>query len=203
MVNVVLISGSLRADSANRAALRAVAAHLAEVDPVDGQPAITVTESAIGELPLYSEDVETTGWPDQVQHLQHAVATADALIIATPEYNGSMPGGLKNALDWLSRPYGAGALAGKPVATVSASPSPYGARWAHDHLRHVLDVSGAELINADAVVLPQVFDARDETGDIADADVLAMLGRLASEVLVAAGLQSSPEHLDGATIAAS
>ena len=187
MLNVVLISGSLRAASANSAALRAVAAHLTAIGPIDGRPEVAVTEWAIGDLPLYSEDVEDAGWPEKVERLQHAVATADAVIIATPEYNGSMPGGLKNALDWLSRPYGASVLTGKPVATVSASPSPYGAKWAHDHLRHVLDVSGAELINADAVVLPRVFDARNERGDIADADVLATLERLANDVLVAAG----------------
>jgi chromate reductase len=134
---------------------------------------------------LYSEDVEDEGWPQQVQELRDVVAAADGLIVSTPEYNGSMPGGLKNALDWLSRPHGASLLEGKLVATISASPSPHGAKWAQDHLRHVLDVCSARLINAGALTVPAVFDARDDSGEIVDAAILGAIGSLADEVAAA------------------
>jgi chromate reductase len=183
MMNIVLVSGSVRTDSANSAVLRAAAAHLAEAD-VPGSPVAAVTAS-VGDVPLYSEDVEDEGWPQPVQELRDVVAAADALIISTPEYNGSMPGGLKNALDWLSRPYGASMLEGKLVATVSASPSPHGAKWAQDHLRHVLGVCSARLINAEEVTVPQVFDARDDSGDIVDPEILGAIRSLADEVAAA------------------
>lgn len=183
MVSIVLVSGSVRTDSANSAVLRAAAAHLVGAGG-EGSP-ISVATAPIGDVPLYSEDVEAAGWPEPVQALRDVVAAADGLIISTPEYNGSMPGGLKNALDWLSRPYGASLLEGKLVATVSASPSPHGAKWAQDHLRHVLDVCSARLINAEEVTVPQVFDARDASGDVVDAELLAAIGSLADEVAAA------------------
>jgi chromate reductase len=144
-----------------------------------------VATAPIADVPLYSEDVEAQGWPAPVEDLRNAVVAADGLIISTPEYNGSIPGGLKNALDWLSRPNGASLLEGKLVATISASPSPHGAKWAQDHLRHVLDVCSARLINAEEVTVPQVFDARDDSGDVIDAETLAAIGRLADEVAAA------------------
>jgi chromate reductase len=183
MVNIVLISGSLRTESANAAALRAAAQYITGVEPADGQDPMTVTDAAIDDLPLYSEDLEEVGWPSPVQRLRSAVATADALMIATPEYNGSMSGVLKNALDWLSRPYDDNPLQGKPAATLSASPSSYGAKWAHDHLRHVLEACGVRLVNPEAVTLPQVFESLDAHGDIVGSEALTSIRRLADEVL--------------------
>lgn len=193
MVTIVLISGSLRAESANTAALRAAAGYLAGIERLDGNPPVSIVHAAVDDLPIYSEDVEDVGWPHPVQRLRAVVATADALMIATPEYNGSMPGGLKNALDWLSRPYDAGVLRGKPVATVSASPSPYGGKWAHDHLRHVLEVCGVRLVAAEAVTLPHVFDSLDAAGEIVDVEALTRIRRVADEALAATGVRPTPD----------
>jgi chromate reductase, NAD(P)H dehydrogenase (quinone) len=199
MVTIALLSGSLRAGSANAAVLRAAARHLTHVDPVGGRRRSSCTQIAIDDLPMYSEDIEDAGWPEEVQHVRHAVAAADALIVSTPEYNGSMPGGLKNALDWLSRPYDASLLRAKPVATLSASPSPHGAKWAQDHLRHVLEVCGARLINAEAVVLPAVFDARDESGEIAERGALAAIRELGDAVLGSFGHRRATRGIGTAT----
>ncbi|MDP3891829.1 NADPH-dependent FMN reductase [Nocardioides sp.] len=188
MVGIVLISGSVRADSANAAVLRAVADQLTAASGLGST--VSVATAPI-DVPLFDEDVEAVGWPAPVQGLREVVAAADALIISTPEYNGSMPGGLKNALDWLSRPHGASLLEGKLVATLSASPSPYGGKWAQDHLRHVLGVCSARLINAEELVVGRVFDARNDAGDIVDPETLASLGRLADEVAAACLAEAS------------
>jgi chromate reductase len=186
MVTIALISGSLRAESANTAALRAATEYFHGADRADGREPVSVIQAAIDDLPLYSEDVEEVGWPHPVQRLRDIVAGADALVVATPEYNGSMSGVLKNALDWLSRPYGDGILQGRLAATISASPSAYGAKWAQDHLRHVLETCQVTLINSEAVTLTNVFDALDAQGEIADPVALAAIRRLAAHVVARA-----------------
>ena len=186
MVNIVTISGSLRSGSANSAALRAAADYINGVEPAVGQGPVTLTEAAIDNLPLYNEDVEDVGWPGPVQLLRNVVGAADALIIATPEYNGSMSGALKNALDWLSRPYGDAPLQAKPAATLSASPSAYGAKWAHDHLRHVLEACGVRLVNPEPVTLAHVVDSVDAQGDVIGSEALLSIRRIADQVLVCA-----------------
>jgi len=196
MVHIVTISGSLRTGSVNSAALRAAAHYIRSVEPAVGQPPVTLTDAAIDNLPLYNEDVEEVGWPHPVQRLRSAVAHADALIFATPEYNGSMPGALKNALDWLSRPHGDAPLEAKLAATLSASPSAYGAKWAHDHLRHVLEACGVRLINPEAVTLAHVIDSVDAQGDIIGSEALLSIRRVADQVLTCARADS---QFSGAT----
>jgi chromate reductase len=94
------------------------------------------------------------------------IDAADMLLISTPEYNGSVTGVLKNAIDWVSRPDSAGPIHGKPVATMSASPASFGAVWAQENLRFVLEQCGAILVNEDLVTLPNVFSALDDHGRI-------------------------------------
>lgn len=146
MPKIVLISGSLRAASTNSAVVRAAAEFAA------GHPDIDVEIASVHDVPLFDEDLEALGDPPRVVDLKQTVEGADVLLISTPEYNASVPGGLKNALDWLSRPFGESVLTGKPVATISASPSRHGASWAQAHLRAILvDGIGAVLVNSEPV----------------------------------------------------
>ncbi len=144
-MRVLGISGSLRAESHNSALLRAAAERLparAELIVYDG----------LAQIPPYDEDVEVAAAPEVVQELREAIRDADAVLIATPEYNHSIPGQLKNALDWVSRPAGQSALNGKPVATIGASTGMFGAVWAQAELRKVLGALGGRVLEAELPV---------------------------------------------------
>jgi chromate reductase, NAD(P)H dehydrogenase (quinone) len=144
-MRVLGISGSLRDDSHNSALLRAAAERLpagAELEVYDG----------LAEIPPYDEDVELRGVPESVRELREAIRDADAVLIATPEYNHSIPGQLKNALDWASRPAGNSALNGKPAAVVGASTGMFGAVWAQAELRKVLGAMGGRVLEAELPV---------------------------------------------------
>jgi chromate reductase len=145
-MRVLAISGSLRAASHNTALLRA-AAELApdgvEVELFDG----------LDRLPPYNEDHDTDVPPSEVSRVRAEIAGADALLISTPEYNGTVPGQLKHAIDWASRPYGAGSsLWGKPIAVIGASTTDYGAVWAQDHVRKALGIAGARVLDVELPV---------------------------------------------------
>ena len=181
-MNILAIAGSLRSDSYNRRLLEAAAAEApsgVEIQVWDG----------LALVPPYSEDLDVHPAPPAVTELRRSIAEADAVLIATPEYNGSIPGQLKNALDWASRPFPANPLRGKPAAVVSASPSPYGAVWARKELRKVLGVIGARVIDAECAVasVHQCFDAE---GRLHDEPVRArlrdLLAQLAAPYAVAA-----------------
>jgi chromate reductase, NAD(P)H dehydrogenase (quinone) len=154
-MRILAISGSLRAASHNTALLRA-AADLApagvEVELYDG----------LESLPPYNEDRDTDLPPAAVADLRSAIASADAVLLATPEFNGSMPGQMKHLVDWASRPHGSGsALWGKPIAVVGASVTDYGAVWAQDHLRKALGIAGARVLDVELPVsrAQERFDA--------------------------------------------
>ena len=144
-MRVLGISGSLRRDSLNSALLRAAAERL----PAGAE---LVEFDRLGDVPPYDEDVETDGTPAVVEELRDAVRNADAVLIATPEYNSSIPGQLKNALDWVSRPAGQSALSGKPAAVIGASTGMFGAVWAQAELRKVLSAMGGRVIEAELPV---------------------------------------------------
>jgi chromate reductase len=153
-VRILAISGSLRAASFNTALLRAAA----EVAP-EGI-AVELFEG-LDRLPHYNEDLDTATPPAEVARLRERVAAADALLIATPEFNGTMPGHLKQAIDWASRPYGQdSSLWGKPTAVIGASVTDYGAVWAQDHARKALGIAGARVLDNELAVAkaPQHFD---------------------------------------------
>lgn len=179
-MEILGIAGSVRAQSFNRR-LPAAARH----ELPDG--ARLVLWDGLASVPPFDEDAEDGPVPPAVAVLREAIASATALLIATPEYNGSVPGQLKNALDWASRPYGAGVLTGKPVAVVGASPGPRGAAAAQEDLRRVLTTAGAAVIGAPLAV-GQAFRRFDEHDRLLDhelraglADVLAELtGRVAA-----------------------
>jgi chromate reductase len=144
-MRVLGISGSLRRDSLNSALLRTAAERLpagAEWSEFEGLRAI----------PPYDEDLELEGTPAPVLELREAIRDADAVLVATPEYNHSIPGQLKNALDWASRPAGRSALNGKPAAAIGASTGMFGAVWAQAETRKILGALGGRVIEAELPV---------------------------------------------------
>jgi NAD(P)H-dependent FMN reductase len=139
MTHVAVLVGSLRADSVNRRiaeSLRDLAPAGTVIDIVDG----------LGDLPFYNEDVDGEGVPAAVTRVRELVGRADRVLAVTPEYNATMPAVLKNAIDWLSRPYGVGALAGKPFGVIGVTPTPYGGKWAHDDARRSVKIAGAVVV---------------------------------------------------------
>jgi chromate reductase len=144
-MRVLGISGSLRRDSHNSALLRAAAERL----PAGAE---LVVYDRLAEIPPYDEDVEVREVPEVVRELRREIQNADAVLIATPEYNHSIPGQLKNALDWVSRPAGRSALNGKPAAVVGASTGMFGAVWAQAELRKVLGALGGRVLEAELPV---------------------------------------------------
>ena len=151
-MRVLGISGSLRRDSHNRRLLRAAAALL----PPEAE---LVEFAGLKAVPPFDEDDEASP-AIGVRALREAIAGADALLIATPEYNSSVPGQLKNAIDWASRPKATAALRDKPVAVIGASTGAFGAVWSQAELRKVLGATGARVVDAEVAVghAPTRFD---------------------------------------------
>jgi len=149
-MRVLGISGSLRRDSYNSALLRAAAERLpAGVELVEYE--------RLGEIPPYDSDAEAQSTPEVVAELREAVRSADAVLVATPEYNHSIPGQLKNALDWVSRPAGQSALTGKPAAAIGASTGMFGAVWAQAETRKVLGALGGRVVEGE-LPIPRAQD---------------------------------------------
>jgi chromate reductase, NAD(P)H dehydrogenase (quinone) len=154
-MNLLGIVGSLRADAYNLKLMRAAA----ELLPA-GVELEVVPASLLRELPAYDEDRDGEDMA-AVRTLKAAIAGADGVLFATPEYNGSIPGFLKNALDWVSRPFEHNPLRNKPVAVISASTGMFGAVWASAELRRVLGLIGARALDRDTPVglAKTAFDA--------------------------------------------
>ena len=138
-MRVLGIAGSLRRGSYNHALLREAAERL----PAGAE---LVEFERLGEIPPYDADVEAEGTPEPVEALRRAMREADAVLVATPEYNHSIPGVLKNALDWASRPAGQSALTGTPAAVIGASTGMFGAVWAQAETRKVLGALGGRIV---------------------------------------------------------
>ncbi len=146
---VAVLVGSLRADSLNRRLAEMLREHApegVELEIVQG----------LGELPFYNEEIDTDDAAPAVLGLRQAVAAADRVLAVTPEYNGTMPAVLNNALDWLSRPYGAGAIVGKPFGVVGTTPTPYGGKWAHADAARSAGIAGAQVVESVVVSQPGV-----------------------------------------------
>jgi chromate reductase len=177
-MRVLGLSGSLRRDSHNRALLRAAAAEL--------RPDAELVEwDRVAELPAYDEDLDGALVPEPVRALREAIAAADAILIATPEYNASLPGALKNALDWVSRPHATNPLRGKPAAVVGASTGLFGAVWAQAEARKVLATIGANVLERELPV-GQAHDAWAPDGTLLDPGLRAALGEIVRELVAEA-----------------
>ncbi len=160
-MRVLGISGSLRSESHNSRLLSA----LGDLVPAGVE---LVQWDQLRALPYYDQDLEESP-PEVVEAWREALREADAVVIATPEYNSSLPGALKNALDWASRPYATNALRNKPVAVIGASTNDYGAMWARADARRVLGRIGARVIEQEHGV-PQAAAALTDDGLIADSE---------------------------------
>jgi chromate reductase len=144
-MRVLGITGSLRRDSYNRALLREAGERL----PAGAE---LIEFDRLGEIPPYDADLEAEGTPEPVAALRQAMRAADAVLVATPEYNHSIPGVLKNALDWASRPAGESALTGTPAAVFGASTGMFGAVWAQAETRKVLGALGGRVVERELPV---------------------------------------------------
>jgi chromate reductase len=182
-MRILAVSGSLRADSYNTKLLRAAL----EAAP-EGIEVELYDSAGIAALPLYDQDLDEGDEPESVEQLRRAWDEADAILFATPEYNGSVPGGLKNAVDWASRPVREAALTNKTVAVIGASPGQFGAMWAQADLRKVLGVAGARVV-ADELPVTRAHEKFDHKGRLADAELherlRLVLTTLASEAVPA------------------
>ncbi|HXO82452.1 MAG TPA: NAD(P)H-dependent oxidoreductase [Mycobacterium sp.] len=177
-INVLTLVGSLRAASINRQ----IAELAAEAAP-DGV-AVTIFEG-LGDLPFYNEDIDNDAdVPAAVTALRAVAADADATLVVTPEYNGSIPAVIKNAIDWLSRPFGDSALKGKPLAVIGGSYGQYGGVWAHDETRKSFGIAGPRVVESIKLSVP--FGTLNgqhprEHAEVA-ANVRDAVGKLAAEV---------------------
>jgi chromate reductase len=172
-VTLLGIAGSLRAGSHNAQLLRLAAEELPEGVEL-------VVFDGLGAIPAFDEDLEDLA-PDAVDELKAAVAEADAILIATPEYNGSIPGALKNALDWVSRPIAESPIRSKPVAVIGASTGAFGAVWAQRELKKVLGLMGARVLDLELPV-----GKADRRLAEPDLELRGQLAAVAAELVAAA-----------------
>jgi chromate reductase len=182
-MRILVVSGSLRAGSHNTQLLRAA---------VEGAPEGVELDlwEGLGDLPIYDQDLDDPDdAPASVRRLREEWAAADAILFSTPEYNGSVPGGLKNAIDWASRPVREAALTNKTVAVVGASTGQFGAMWAQADLRKILGTAGARVVG-DELPVTRAHEKFDHSGRLLDAELHQRL-RLTVETLAAAASPAS------------
>lgn len=176
-INVLALVGSLRAASVNRQV-----AELAAENAPDGI-SVRLFEG-LGDIPFYNEEIDGADAPAAATKLREAIAEADAVLVVTPEYNGSIPAVVKNAIDWLSRPYGNSVLAGKPLAVIGAAGGQYGGMWAHNETRKSFGIASADVV--DAVALSVSLSSLGGKHPRENADLVAdlddVLRKLAAEV---------------------
>jgi chromate reductase len=184
VTRILGISGSLRRDSHNTNLLRAAAEAAGpgvELELYDG----------LKEIPPYDEDDDVHPRPSSVARLASAIADADAVLFATPEYNASIPGQLKNAVDWISRPVATNVLRNKPVMVVGASTGAFGAVWAQAELRKVLAALGARVLDVELPV-PHAHTRLDE-GQLTDEDIRTLLAEAVEALAAEAGVRERLE----------
>ena len=174
-MRVLGFSGSLRRDSYNGKLLQA-AAYLFP------KGVVFQLWPGIGDLAAYSEDLDRAEPPTTVVRLRHDIGDADALLFATPEYNSSVPGGLKNALDWASRPFATSALRREPVAVIGASTGFFGAVWAQAELRRILRACGAQVLDRQ-LPLARAAEAFARDGSLADPELAAALVEIVRDLV--------------------
>jgi chromate reductase, NAD(P)H dehydrogenase (quinone) len=173
-MRILGISGSLRRGSHNRRLLRAAGDAL--------PPGVDLVEwEGLAGLPAFDEDLESTP-PPPVRDFLDLIEETDGILIATPEYNASLPGSLKNALDWASRPFPDNVLRDKPAAVIGASTGLFGAVWAQAEVRKVLKASGAHVLESELPV-GMADAAFDDDGGLVDPDLSARLSDLVSDLV--------------------
>jgi NAD(P)H-dependent FMN reductase len=178
--NVLTLVGSLRSGSTNKQLAEAAVANAPE------GVAVNVYEG-IENLPFYNEDIDVEGQvPAAAAELRAAAGAADALLLVSPEYNGTMPAVLKNAIDWLSRPYGAGATSNKPAAVIGTAFGQFGGVWAQDEARKALEIAGAKLVEDAKLSIPNSVVRFAETHAKDDAEVAGQVADVLKSIQAAA-----------------
>jgi NAD(P)H-dependent FMN reductase len=166
---ILALVGSLRAGSHNRGLAEAAAKYAPEGIDVE-------IFEGLGEVPFYNEDLDgPRDVPSPARALREAVQRADALLVVTPEYNGSLPAVLKNAIDGTSRPFQAGAITGKPIAVVGASHGRYGGVWAHDDTRKTAGIAGTRVLEDLALSVPHAAERFATTNPVDDDELTTAL----------------------------
>jgi NAD(P)H-dependent FMN reductase len=146
-IRILALVGSLRAGSYNQQLAEAAVKYAPDGVDVD-------IFDDLAHVAFYNEDIDRPGAVAAADWLRVEVQSADALLLVTPEYNGSIPASLKNAIDWISRPYGAGVISGKPLAVIGVSNGRYGGVWAHDDARKVASIAGANVLDDVTLSVP-------------------------------------------------
>ncbi|MEV1080214.1 NAD(P)H-dependent oxidoreductase [Streptomyces sp. NPDC050211] len=180
-VRILALVGSLRAGSHNRQLAEAavkLAPEGADIHLFEG----------LAEIPFYNEDIDVEGSvPAPAAKLREAAQAADGFLLFSPEYNGTIPAVLKNAIDWLSRPYGAGAITDKPVAVVGTAFGQYGGVWAQDEARKAVGIAGGKVLEDVKLSIPGSVTRFAETHPADDAEVAADLAEVVARLHVYAG----------------
>lgn len=183
---ILTLVGSLREGSINR--------QLAEVAVLNAPEAVdVVTFDGLADVPFYNEDIDTDERrPAAAAALREVAGQADAILLVSPEYNGTMPAVLKNAIDWLSRPYGAGAVSAKPAAVIGSAFGQYGGVWAHDDARRSLAVAGAAVLDDTKLSIGGSITRFAEIHPKDDAEVAGMVTGVLSALAGATAAAAAP-----------
>ncbi len=176
---ILAIPGSLRRASYNRAMLQAAIEHAPEGVEIE-------TYDDLGTLPPFNQDEEGDRTPAAVLAFRRRIGAVDGLLFSTPEYNSSIPGVLKNAVDWASRPSGKTEIIGKPAAVMSASISAFGGVWAQAELRKSLGAAGAR-VHEEGVSVSKAADHVDTDGRLVNDEIIAQIVGLTTDLVTLAG----------------
>ncbi|ROO85121.1 NAD(P)H-dependent FMN reductase [Actinocorallia herbida] len=175
-VRILALVGSLRAGSHNRQLAEAAVKHAPEGVEIE-------LFEGLGSVPFYNEDIDVAGSvPAEAVALRDAAGRADAFLLFSPEYNGTIPAVLKNGIDWLSRPFGAGAFSGKPTAVLGTAFGQYGGVWAQDETRKSVGIAGAKVLADVKLSIPGSIRRFAETHPADDAEVVEKLVELLAQV---------------------
>jgi NAD(P)H-dependent FMN reductase len=177
-IRILALVGSLRSGSDNR--------RLAEAAVTLAPSGVSVEIfEGLADVALYNEDIDRPGAVAAADRLRADVESADALLFVTPEYNGTMSATLKNAIDWISRPFGAGAISGKPVAVIGASHGRYGGVWAHDDARKSARVAGGNVLHDVKLSVPAAHSRFASVHPVDDEEIAAVMPEILTSLAVA------------------
>ncbi|MGY4859301.1 NAD(P)H-dependent oxidoreductase [Cryobacterium sp. AP23] len=181
MTEILVLVGSLRAGSTNK--------QIAETAAHNAPEGVSLTVfDDIAQLPFYNEDIDTEDTvPVSVVAFRDALGGSDAVLVVTPEHNGTIPAVLKNAIDWASRPYGASQLIGKPVAVIGSAFGQFGGVWAQDEARKALGIAGATVLTDVKLAIPGSVVRFADVHPKDDAEVVEQLNEVVAAVVVAVG----------------
>ncbi|MFF7260715.1 NAD(P)H-dependent oxidoreductase [Streptomyces sp. NPDC008159] len=180
-VRILALVGSLRAGSHNRQLAEAAVKHAPEGVEIE-------LYEGLADVPFYNEDIDTEeALPATAARLREAAGQADGFLLFSPEYNGTIPAVLKNAIDWLSRPYGAGSFTGKPVAVVGTAFGQFGGVWAQDETRKAVGIAGATVLEDAKLSIPGSVVRFAETHPADDAEVATGLTAVIEQLTASTG----------------